>query len=96
MAKELEWLGNEVLAIAQNVLQRRGSARIIEITTSRADVRGLLNEYRQFIAECERKLGQNGVKITGAALELLRLVWSDVLVDHQRQLRQPQPRRRAG
>ena len=88
MATELDGLEEEVLAVARHVLQRRDSARVIEITTSRADVLGLLNEYRQFIAECERKLGQNGVKITSAALELLRLVWSDVRVDHQRQATQ--------
>ena len=84
MAKELEWLGNEVLAIAQNVLQRRGSARIIEITTSRADVRGLLNEYRQFIAECERQLAKSGINVTNSAVEMLREEWSDSLIEHQR------------
>ena len=85
MATELECLENEVLAIARQVLHRRDSARIIEITTTRVDVRGLLNEYRQFMAECERMLGQNGLKITGAASELLCSVWSDVLTEHQRQ-----------
>ena len=54
------------------------------MTTARVDIRGLLNEYRQFIAEAERILARNGLKITGAALELLRSVWSDVLMEHQR------------
>jgi hypothetical protein len=84
MAQELEWLGNEVLAIARNVLQRRGSARIIEIATSRVDVRGLLNEYRQFIAECERQLAQSGINVTSAAIKVLREEWSDALNEHQR------------
>jgi hypothetical protein len=77
-------LEDEVLAIAREVIHRRGSARIIEMTTARVDVRGLLNEYRQFIAEAERILARNGLTITGAALELLRSVWSDVLLEHQR------------
>lgn len=80
MAQELEWLGNEVLAIARNVLQRRGSARIIEIATSRVDVRGLLNEYRQR----ERQLAQSGINVTSVAIKVLREEWSDALNEHQR------------
>ncbi|HET9534506.1 MAG TPA: hypothetical protein VFP43_04060 [Mesorhizobium sp.] len=80
MATELERLKNEVLAITRDVLQRRDSARIIKMTTDRADVRGLLNEYRQFVAECERILARNGLTLGGGALELVRSAWSDVLI----------------
>ncbi len=83
MATEL-CLEDEVLAIAREVLHRRGSSRIIEMATARVDVRGLLNEYRQFIAECERILARNGLTITGAALQLLRSAWSDFRIEHQR------------
>src|SRR5262245_34215473 len=81
MATEIECLDDEVLAIAREVLGRRGSAGIIKMTTARADVRGFLKEYRQFVAECERILARNGITITSAALQLVRLAWSSVLFE---------------
>jgi hypothetical protein len=62
---------SDVLTIARDVLRRRGSARIIEITSTRGDVRGLLNEYRQFISESERQLARDGIRVTGTAIALL-------------------------
>jgi hypothetical protein len=72
-----------ILGVAQHVLRRRGSARIIAIASARGDVRTLLSEYRGFMAESERLLQRDGIRPVGTVVELLRDEWGDALVEHQ-------------
>jgi hypothetical protein len=81
----------QILGVAQDVLRRRGSARIIEIASARGDVHTLLHEYRAYLGESEKQLEHDGVRLSGQAIELLRSEWSDTLIEHQ----QPPSRLRA-
>ena len=75
----------EILSVAHDVLRRRNSARIIGISSARGDVRGLLNEYRQYMDEAERLLQRDGIRLSLEAVELIRAEWSDTLIEHHRQ-----------
>jgi hypothetical protein len=74
----------QVLGVARDVLRRRGSARIIGIASGWGDVKTLLSEYRNYLAESERLLQRDGIKSAGAVLELLRSEWSDAVIEYQR------------
>jgi hypothetical protein len=84
MQKEQMPARTEILSVAKSVLRRRDSGRIIGIASARGDVRNLLNEYRQYMSETERRLRRYGIRATPKAVELLQSEWSDLLAEHQR------------
>jgi hypothetical protein len=72
----------EVMEVARRILRKRHSGRIIQLTSARNDVRGLIIEYRRYRAEAEAALARDGIPITATARTLLLESWTDALVEH--------------
>jgi hypothetical protein len=59
--KPAVWMRIEILSVARGVLRRRSSVRIIAISSTRGDVKTLLREYRNYLAETRRLLEVSGI-----------------------------------